>query len=62
MEMFMNVESEWDDSIDAGKEEGAVKRTEVEKVQCAKNCMKIRKASGRYCSNAIWVYARERDC
>ena len=48
MEMLMNVEIEWGDSIDAGKEEGAVKRTEVEEVQCAKNCMKIKKASCRY--------------
>ena len=48
MEMLMNVEIEWGDSIDAGKEEGAVKRIEVEEVQCAKNCMKIKKASGRY--------------
>ena len=42
----MNVENEWRDSIDASKVEGAVRRIEVEEVQCAMNQMKIGKASG----------------
>ena len=42
----MNDENEWNDSIDASKVEGAVRRIEVEEVQCAMNCMKIGKASG----------------
>ena len=42
----MNVEIEWSNSIYASKVEGAVRRIEVEKVQCAMNRMKIRKASG----------------
>ena len=33
----MNVENKWSDSIDASKVEGAVRRTEVEEVQCAMN-------------------------
>ena len=41
----MNVENEWS-SIDASKVEGAVRRTEVEQVQCAMNRMKIGKTSG----------------
>ena len=45
MEKLMNVEKEWSDSIDASKAEGAVKRIEVEEVQCAVNQMKIGKAS-----------------
>ena len=40
----MNVDNEW--SIDASKVEGAVRRIEVEEVQCAMNRMKIGKASG----------------
>ena len=46
MEKLMNVEIEWSDSIDASKVKGAVRRIEVEEVQCAMNHMKIRKASG----------------
>ena len=46
MEMLMNIENEWSDSIDASKVEGAVTRIEVEEVQCEMNRMKIRKASG----------------
>ena len=46
MEKLMNVENEWSDSIDASKVQSAVRRIEVEKVQCAMNPRKIRKASG----------------
>ena len=46
LEKLINVENEWSNSIDASKVEGAVKRIEVEEVQCAMNRMKIRKASG----------------
>ena len=46
MEMLMNIENEWSDSIDASKVEGAVTRIEVEEVQCEMNRMKIRKARG----------------
>ena len=46
MEKLMNVENEWSDSIDASKVEDAVRRTEVEEVQCAMNQMKTGKASG----------------
>ena len=46
MEMLMNIENEWSDSIDASKVEGAVTRIEVEEVQCEMNRMKIRKPSG----------------
>ena len=42
----MSVENEWSDSIDASKVKGAVRRIEVEEVQCAMSCMKIGKASG----------------
>ena len=42
----MNVENEWSDSIDAGKVEGAVRRNEVEEVQCVMNHMKIGKQVG----------------
>ena len=42
----MNVENEWSDSIDASKVEGAVRKTVVEKVRCAMNRMKIKKAHG----------------
>ena len=42
----MNVENEWSDSIDVRKVEGAMRRIEVEEVQCAMNRMKIGKASG----------------
>ena len=48
MEKLMNVENEWGDSIDASKVEGAVRRIEVEEVQCAMNRMKIGKASGPF--------------
>ena len=37
MEKLMNVENKWSDSIDASKVEGAVRRIEVEEVQCAMN-------------------------
>ena len=47
MEKLMNVENEWSDSIDASQVEGAVRRIEVEEVQCAMNHMKIGEASGR---------------
>ena len=46
MEMLMNIENEWSDSIDASKVEGAVRRIEVEEVRSDMNRMKIRKASG----------------
>ena len=46
MEKLMNVENEWSDSIDAGKVEGAVRRTQVKKVRCAVNRMKTGRASG----------------
>ena len=46
LEKLINVENEWSNSTDASKVEGAVKRIEVEEVQCAMNRMKIRKASG----------------
>ena len=46
MENVINSESEWSDSIDASKVEGAVRRIEVEKVRCAMNCLKIKKTSG----------------
>ena len=46
MEKLMNVEIEWSDSVDASKVKGAVRRIEVEEVQCAMNHMKIGKASG----------------
>ena len=46
MEKLMNAENEWSDSIDVSKVEGAVRRIDVEKVQCAMNQMKIGKASG----------------
>ena len=41
----MNVGNEWSHSIDASKVEGAVRKVEVEEVQCAMNRMKIGKAS-----------------
>ena len=44
MEKLMNVENEWNDSNDASKVEGAMKRIEVEDVLCAMNRMKIGKA------------------
>ena len=37
MEKLMNVENKWSDSIDASTVEGAVKRIEVEEVQCEMN-------------------------
>ena len=46
MEKLMNVEIEWSDSIDASKVKGAVRRIEVEEVQCAMNHMKIGEVSG----------------
>ena len=42
----MNVENEWNDSIDASKVEAAVRRIEVEEVRYAMNRMKIGRASG----------------
>ena len=42
MEKLVNVENEWSDGIDANKVKGAVRRIEVEEVQCAMNGMKIR--------------------
>ena len=45
-EKLMNVENERSNSIEASMVEGAVRRIEVEDVQCAMNHMKIRKASG----------------
>ena len=45
MEKLINIENEWSDSIDASKVEGAVRRTEVEKVLCVMNRFKIGKAS-----------------
>ena len=45
MEKLVNVENEWSDGIDANKVKGAVRRIEVEEVQCAMNGMKIRKIS-----------------
>ena len=47
MEKLINVKNEWSDTIDASKVEGAVRRIEIEEVQCAMNRMKIGKASGR---------------
>ena len=44
MEKLMNIENEWSDSIEASKVDGAVRRIEVEGVQCAMNQMKIFKA------------------
>ena len=44
MEKLVNVENEWNDSNDASKVEGAMKRIEVEDVLCAMNRMKIGKA------------------
>ena len=38
--------NELNDSIDASKVEDAVRRIEVEEVECAMNRMKIEKASG----------------
>ena len=37
----MNVENEWNDSIDASKLEGAVRRIDTEEVRCAMNQIKI---------------------
>ena len=45
MEKLVNVENEWNDSIDASKVEGTVRRIEVEEFWCAMNQMGIRKAS-----------------
>ena len=42
---YGKVGNDWSNSIDASKVEGAVKRIEVEEVQCAIN-MKLGKASG----------------
>ena len=46
MEKLRNVKNDCSDSIDANKVEGAVRRIEVEEVQCATNRMKIGKTSG----------------
>ena len=42
----MNVENEYNHSIDASEVESAVKRIEVEEGRCAMNCIKNGKASG----------------
>ena len=46
MKKLMNVKNEWSDSIHVSKVEGAVRRIEVEEVQCTINQIKIRKAAG----------------
>ena len=46
MEKLITVKKEWSHSIGASKVEGPVRRTEVEEVQSAMNCMKIEKANG----------------
>ena len=46
MAKLMNVENERSDSIDASTIEDAVRIIQVEKLQCAMNPPKIRKASG----------------
>ena len=46
MKKLMNAENKSRNSIDASKVDGAVRRIEVEEVQCAMNQMKIGKASG----------------
>ena len=46
MEKLMNVENEWSDSIHVSKVKGAVRRIELEKVQCAMSGMKIGKPRG----------------
>ena len=46
MEKLMNIENQRSDSIDTSELESAVRRTEVEEVQCAMNRIKIGKASG----------------
>ena len=46
MEKLRNVKNDCSDSIDANKVEDAVRRIEVEEVQCATNRMKIGKTSG----------------
>ena len=46
MEKLRNVKNDCSDSIDANKVEGAVRRIEVEEVQCATNHMKIGKTGG----------------
>ena len=55
MKNLINSESEWSDSTDASKVEGAVRRIEVEKVWCAMNCLKIKKSSGP-CGVAIELF------
>ena len=49
----MNDENEWNDSIDASKVDGAVRRIEIEEVQCAMNHMKIGETSG--CSGVALI-------
>ena len=46
MKKLMNAENKSRNSIDASKVDGAVRRIEVEELQCAMNQMKIGKASG----------------
>ena len=41
IDKLINVENEWSDSIDASKVDGAVRRIEVEEVQCAMTCIKM---------------------
>ena len=55
MEKLMNIENQWSDSIDTSELESAVRRTEVEEVQCAMNRIKIGKASGP-CGVAIELF------
>ena len=60
MEKLVNVENEWNDSINASKAEGPVRKTEVEEVHCAMNCMKIKKASGPF-RVAVELFKAGRD-
>ena len=60
MEKFMNVENEWNDSINVSTAEGPVRKTEVEEVHCAMNCIKIKKASGPF-RVAVELFKAGRD-
>ena len=44
----MNIDSEWSDSIDASKVQGAVRRIEIEEMGCEMNQMKIVKTNGLF--------------
>ena len=46
MEMLVNVENKWEDSIDASNVEGAVRRTEVEEILYGRIEWKWRKQVG----------------